>query len=74
MTKLHCDCNMLNSMYHILLVDNIYLAIEEAHAMGTYWHGGHSTVDDLGCSPSNMFSKPVRVSVLKAAITGPLNP
>ena len=35
---LFCDCIMLNTMYDIFLVGDIYLAIEEAHAMGTYWH------------------------------------
>jgi len=42
------DCIMLNSVYDIFLVENIYLAIEEseAHAMGvrrTVWLRSHKT-------------------------------
>jgi hypothetical protein len=55
---------MLNSMYDIILVDNVYLAIEEARAMGTYWQGGSTVTvfDNLGLfhAPNNMFSKLVR--------------
>ena len=40
---------MLDSMYGIFVAVDIYLAIEKAHAMVTYWaywhhDGGHSTV------------------------------
>lgn len=63
-----CGCTMLNSMYDIILVDKVYLAIKEARVMGTYWQGGHSTVtvfDNLGLfhAPNNMFSKLVRYSL-----------